>query len=40
LVTRIYAIPKPMRQRLHGIEDGKGNQIPFKTSEDVDMLQK
>lgn len=37
---RIYAVPKPIRQRLHGIEDGKSNPIPFKMSQDPDTLQK
>lgn len=30
---RIYAVPKPIRQRLHGIEEGKSNRIPFKMSD-------
>ncbi|KAL7903691.1 hypothetical protein GGI35DRAFT_492713 [Trichoderma velutinum] len=37
---RIYAVPKPIRQRLHGIEDGKSNPIPFKMSEDSNTLHK
>lgn len=37
---RIYAVPKPIRQRLHGIEDGKSNPIPFKMSDDSNTLHK
>jgi superfamily II DNA or RNA helicase len=37
---RIYAVPKPILQRLHGIEGGKSNPIPFRMSEDTDTLQK
>ncbi|PON20626.1 hypothetical protein TGAM01_v210500 [Trichoderma gamsii] len=37
---RIYAVPKPIRQRLHGIEEGKSNPIPFKMSDDPDTLRK
>lgn len=36
---RIHAVPKPILQRLHGIEDGKSNPIPFRMSSDIDTLQ-
>ena len=35
---RIHAVPKPIRQRLHGIEPGKSNPIPFRMSSDADTL--
>ncbi|KID81364.1 hypothetical protein MGU_11274 [Metarhizium guizhouense ARSEF 977] len=37
---RIHAVPKPILQRLHGIEDGKSNPIPFRMSSDPDTLSK
>lgn len=37
---RLYAVPKPILQRLHGIEGGKSNSIPFRMNEDTDTLQK
>jgi superfamily II DNA or RNA helicase len=37
---RIHAVPKPIRQRLHGIETGKSNPIPFRMSSDADTLHK
>ncbi|KAL7940041.1 hypothetical protein V8C42DRAFT_349789 [Trichoderma barbatum] len=37
---RIYAVPKPIRQRLHGIEEGKSNPIPFRIGDDPGTLRK
>ncbi|TWU70380.1 hypothetical protein ED733_000066 [Metarhizium rileyi] len=37
---RIYAVPKPILQRLHGIEGGKSNPIPLRMNQDTDTLHK
>lgn len=37
---RIYAVPKAVRRLLHGIEDGKGNPIPFKMNQGSNILSK
>ena len=37
---RLNDVPKPIRQRLHGIEAGKSNPIPFRMGSDVGTLQK
>ena len=37
---RLHAVPKPIRQRLHGIEAGKSNPIPFRMSSDTNTMQK
>jgi superfamily II DNA or RNA helicase len=39
-LPRIYAVPSPILQRLHGIEDGKSHSIPFRMNEDTGTLQK
>lgn len=37
---RIYAVPKPIRKLLYGIEDGKGNLMLFKMNEGANTFSK
>lgn len=39
-LPRLYAVPRPILQWRHGIEEGKSNPVPFRMNEGADTLQK